>query len=224
MKSFLERLRNHIIPDKRGRITKEKLRDLLPSNPIIIEAGAHIGVDTLEMSRLWPKGHIYAFEPVPKIFERLKFNTRHQKNITCYQMALGDSIGDIEMHISSGASDGSSSLLPPKEHLKVHPNVYFHERITIYSTILDAWMEDHNIDHADFLWLDMQGYEMATLQASPRALSTVRAIHTEVAIKEVYENTPLYPEFRSWLASQGFEVHIEALDWEDVGNVLFVRK
>lgn len=53
-------------------ISKEYIAQFLPPNPIIIEAGAHIGRDTKKMARQWPNAHIHAFEPVPALFEILK--------------------------------------------------------------------------------------------------------------------------------------------------------
>lgn len=57
---------------KIGIIPKEIIGEYLPYNPVIIEAGAHIGIDTIEMHKLWPKSTIYAFEPMSDLFDRLK--------------------------------------------------------------------------------------------------------------------------------------------------------
>ncbi len=43
----------------------------LPSNPYILEAGAHSGEDTVLFARNWPEARIFAFEPVPKFFGRI---------------------------------------------------------------------------------------------------------------------------------------------------------
>jgi hypothetical protein len=57
-------------------ISKEYIARFLPPNPIIVEAGAHSGKDTLSMCMLWPSGTIYAFEPIPAIFEQLVERTK----------------------------------------------------------------------------------------------------------------------------------------------------
>ena len=111
----------------------------------------------------------------------------------------------------------------PKEHLIEHPNVSFNEDISVNTITLDDWASDHHIDRIDLLWLDLQGSEPAVIEASPKILSTVKAIYTEVSIKEIYKGTLLYPKFRSQLESKGFRVEREELAWEDAGNVLFVR-
>ena len=82
----------------------------------------------------------------------------------------------------------------------------------------------NNIDHIDFMWLDMQGAEYQMLKKSKIILPTVKVIFTEVSLLQMYEDCPLYPEFRAWLESEGFEVVAEQLPWKDMGNVLFIRK
>lgn len=207
-----------------GIIPKQLIQRYLPEGPVVIEAGAHIGVDTTEMSILWPNGVIYAFEPIPEIFGRLKANTRKMKNVHCFPLALSDTTGTLKMFVSSGTSDGSSSLLAPKEHLVEHPDVLFQTTTQVQSTTLDDWIAVYRVARVDFLWLDVQGAELSVLKASPRILRSVRAIYTEVSLKEVYEGVPLYPELRGWLEEQGFRVERQELPWPDMGNVLFVRK
>lgn len=205
-------------------ISKAHIKSILPAKPIVFEAGAHIGVDTLEMSRLWPDATIYAFEPVPHIFKKLQRNTRNCKNVKCIPVALGDKNGKLPMFVSSGRSDGSSSLLKPKYHLEEHPDVLFEETIEVDVFTIDSWCEKNNISKVDFMWLDMQGFEMSTLKASPNILKNITAIHSEVNTKPNYENTALYPEFKNWMESVGFRVDIEDIPWNSGGNVLFVRK
>ena len=36
-------------------ILKEGIKQYLPENPRILEAGAHIGRDTVKLSKLWPQ-------------------------------------------------------------------------------------------------------------------------------------------------------------------------
>ena len=167
---------------------------------------------------------IHSFEPIPQLFAQLKENIKPYNNIFPYSVALSDFTGNSEMFVSSGTSQFSSSLLTPKEHLTEHPEVNFHTKIKVKTITLDHWAQDNNVDRIDLLWLDLQGSEPAVLKASPKILNTVKAIYTEVSLKELYNATPLYPEFRQWLEAQDFRVEREELAWEDAGNVLFVRK
>ena len=233
MRHFLNRLRFHLrklillsTPKDmapKGVVPKKYIGKFIPNDPVIIEAGAHVGSDTIEMAKLWPKGHIYAFECIPHLFEKLYETTKKYKNVKCCQMAIGEQNGSAEIFVSSGSSDGSSSLMPPHEHLTEHPDVHFAQKMLVQTTTIDQWASENNIKNVDLLWLDMQGYELVALKSSPHILSTVRAVYSEVNLKELYKGAPLYPEFRQWMKSHGFEVVREELAWEDAGNVLFVN-
>lgn len=205
-------------------INKSLLKKYLPDDAVIIDCGAHIGSDSVQLARLFPRGKIHCFEPVPHLFSKLLKNTTKHKNITCHNIALGASDVDSIMHISSGASDGSSSLLIPSGHLKTHPGVYFNDQITVKTVMLDSWARQQGITYVDFLWLDMQGFEYNMLNASKEILKTIKVIYTEISLKETYEDVMLYPEFSLWLAHQGFHVVKEIIPpGADMGNALYVR-
>lgn len=208
----------------KGTISLQDISRYLPSNPIIIEGGAHTGADTVAMANQWPASVIYAFEPIPHLFEQLSRTASSFSNIQPFPFALGQVDGTSKMYVSAGRSDGSSSLLKPKEHLTVHPLVTFGEEITVNVTNLETFAEQNRVPHVDFLWLDLQGSELQALRGARGVLDNVQAIHAEVSLIETYEGAPLYAEIRNWLAQQGFEVAIEALPWKDMGNVLLTRK
>ncbi|MBS4065606.1 MAG: FkbM family methyltransferase, partial [Chitinophagaceae bacterium] len=154
-------------------INKNYIRQFLPANPVIIDAGAHVGGDSIEMCRLYRRAIVHAFEPVPTIFKLLTHNTRKYKQIHCYSIALSNQNGEQTMHVSSGASDGSSSLLKPDVHRTDHPDVFFNETITVFTKTLDTWAAQQQIRRVDLLWLDMQGFELEVLKASHTILPTV---------------------------------------------------
>lgn len=45
------------------------------ASPTVVEAGAFDGRDTVAFSNLWPKGHVYAFEPLPTLANKLRCAT-----------------------------------------------------------------------------------------------------------------------------------------------------
>ncbi len=223
IKQFLFGSGRNFSASLKGIVPKEIISQYLPKNPVIVEAGAHIGLDTEELARYYPEGKIYAFEPVPDLFLQLSERTRPYKNVYCFPFALSNQTGEAVMYISSGVSNGSSSLLPPKDHLADHPDVFFEKKIHVKCITLDEWAEINNVEKVDLLWLDMQGYELNALKASSAVLEKVLAVYTEVNLKEVYDGAPLYSELREWLELRKFKVEVEEIPWEDGGNVLFVR-
>jgi FkbM family methyltransferase len=209
--------------EKSMPISIELLKKNLPEDPIIIEAGAKYGTDTIRMSKIWPKGEIYTFEPIPTLYGKTLNNTANYRNIKCFPFALNDKCGKITMYVSSGKSVGSSSLLKPAAHKEIHPDTYFNNEIEVEAITIDKWAKQENISKIDFLWLDTQGTELAIMKSSPKIFSTLNLIHLEVSLIKAYENAPLYNEVRLWLENQNFKVIAEELPWSDMGNVLFKR-
>ena len=88
------------------------------------------------------------------------------------------------------------------------------------------------IDHIDFMWLDMQGFELNALKNSQIAFNTT-LIYCEVEFIEFYEGQYLYHDVKEWLEANGFE--IIAVDFDaaaaevgdfgghSYGNILFKK-
>lgn len=205
-------------------IPMDIIKKYLPTSPTIVDCGAHIGIDTIELAKI-PGSIVYAFEPIKELFDQLVFNTKSYKNISCFNIALNEFDGEAEMYVSSGESDGSSSLLKPKEHVVDHPNVLFDKIINVKCKKIDTWAKDNNVDQIDMLWLDMQGAEQKMLMASSKIINTVSVLHTEVSVHETYEGVESFKIYKEFLKQKGFKVVMKAIpNGYDMGNVLFVRK
>lgn len=204
-------------------ITKELIKTFLPDNPVILEAGAHKGRDTIKMLKLWSTGTFYCFEPSPEIFTQLTQTLGERTNVHCYPYALARNNGTATFHVSSGRSDAASSLLAPLDYSVDHPDTIFND-ITVQTKTLDSWAQEHGIEKIDFMWLDMQGTELEMLQSGTKILQTVTAICSEVNLTHRYKDAPLYDEYRAWMESQGFYVAYEHLFKTTWGNALFIRK
>ena len=206
------------------------LKSILPTKPVIIEAGSFKGKDTKRLSSNWPHGAIYAFEPVPGIFERLQQNTKKLKNISCFQLALSNTTGGSTFYVSQKpikkeAPFQAGSLKKPKERLK-WSDVIYPKTITVQTITLDEWAKQNNINQIDFLWLDVQGNTYEVLQGAQRLLPKIKAIWTEVEFIDAYEDQTQYEQLKEYLESKGFQAI--AKDFENqkewfFGNVLFYR-
>jgi FkbM family methyltransferase len=202
----------------------------LPDKSITVEAGSFDGTDTRKMSAAWPHGTIHAFEPIPDVFALLKKNTCDLSNVIRHQVALSDHNGSATLYVSEkpscpGEPFQAGTLLKPKERLK-HSPITYPRTITVPTITLDTWAQENNIDHIDFMWLDLQGMALPVLKGGVNILKTVRALFVELEFIEAYEGQAQYEETKAWLESQGFRAI--AQDFTDTtswiyGNVLFVR-
>lgn len=203
------------------------VKEYLPENPIIVEAGAYNGDDSKSMANFWPQATIYSFEPIPELYSKLQHQVAGIRQIQTFQVAIGDFVGTANMFVSEyehapDVATQSSSLLEPKEHLLYSP-VTFPRTIDVAVQTFDSWAQENNVDHIDFMWLDMQGYELNALKACPNMLATVTAILTEVEFVEAYKGQYMFEDVKTWLEGQGFTMIALNTSCYWFGDALFVR-
>lgn len=184
------------------------VKHYLSQTPVIVEAGGFDGNDTIQMAYFWRRGQIHTFEPVPELFEKIKRSAKQCSNVYVYPFALSDKNGFATFHLSVNDDNphdisASSSLLAPKEHLKGAPFVKFPRALQVETVTLDSWAKQQKIDHIDFLWLDMQGYELHMLKASELA-KQASAIWLEVEFIEAYEGQYLFHDICNWMTENHF--------------------
>jgi len=207
------------------------VKNYLPKNPVILEAGAYQGQDSLYMASLWPDATLHLFEPVPQLFIQLKTNTQNIAHAHYWPLALSTQIGTTALYVAEkkerpGIPTQAGSLLIPKERIHHSPIIY-PRTIIVSTTTLDLWAIQNNIDKIDFLWLDVQGHELDILKHGLNMLKKTYALFVELHFIEAYEQQPLAQEVIKWLNNHGFVMiardYTEPSDWF-FGNGLFVRR
>jgi FkbM family methyltransferase len=198
------------------------VKEFLPRDPVILEAGAHMGFDTYGLSKVWPSGQIHAFEPVPSVYDSLVQRVMKCKNVKTYNIALGKENGTAEMYVSGGTSTASSSLLQPSKHLNLFPSVTFADKINVQLKKMDDWLHDQNLDRVDLLWLDMQGYEVNALLGATKILQKASVIYTELCKTELYAGLVTQEDYIAFLKQRGFELVSVTGDGE-VSEGIFVN-
>lgn len=205
---------------KVDKISKEYIKNFLPENPIILEAGAHIGRDTIKMAKLWPNSKIYAFEPVPELFKELEIKAKKFNNIFCYNLALGQKNEPRKFFVSSGRSTAVSSLYEPGQELK-EENIF--NEINVDVVNLDNWAKENKIKKIDFMWLDMQGAELEVLEAAPTIIKNTQVLLIEANLSQRYKNISLYQEIIDKISLMGFEPIAQDAPRHEKVNILFKK-
>lgn len=127
-----------------------------------------------------------------------------------HEQYLSAAIGDGEVHtLYSTAAPGMTSLLrPAPEHLEVFTNFgtfgAIRQELAVKTTRLDDLAEAQG---ADFIKIDIQGFELRAFQNAREILRHVSVIQTEVAFRPLYENQPLFSEIELELRAAGFVPH-----------------
>lgn len=165
-------------------------------SPVIIDAGANIGVALLWWRHRWPAARIIAFEPDPQVFEVLTQNLRHHPDVQLNEAALSSRHGEITLHLL-GAD--ASRTVPEPEH--------DWPAIQVASRRLADVLAD--IDRVDLLKLDIEGAELEVLEDSRGCLDRVERIFLEF---HSFDGDPAdVATLFDILAAEGFTVQIEAI-------------
>lgn len=162
------------------------------------------------------------FEPQEELCEIIK--SQMLPSETLHNSALGYDRGIMELNIShrlGGIENGdraSSSLLKPKVHLTEHPEVTF----THTETVSVCRLDDFKLK-ANFMNIDVQGYELNVLKGSEETLLNVDVLIAEVNRDEVYENCCQIDDIDNFLNQRGFRR--EAVVWQSKswGDALYAR-
>ena len=187
----------------------------------VIHIGAHHGQ---EIQEYLDNGiqNITLFEALPATFNILAENLKDfNADINGYQVALGSEVGTATMYLSSNHSM-SSSLLKPKQHLELHPDVLFEGTEEVEVEVLDNF----DLRGANFINMDVQGYELEVLKGASKSLGNIDYIYCEVNRDEVYEGNAFIEEIDEYLSDYGFE-RVET-HWPETyytwGDALYIKR
>ncbi|MEM9681023.1 MAG: FkbM family methyltransferase [Bacteroidota bacterium] len=147
---------------------------------IAFDVGANIGEYSYQLHDLSSKipHEIFAFEPVNSTFQKLRQNLALHPNISIHQIGLGEKEEKSFIYLSPRGSDLASV------HRK--DNNQMAELITI--TTLDIFCKRCGINQINFLKIDVEGNELATLKGARSMLDTgaIKTIQFEFGKSNVY--------------------------------------
>src|ERR1035437_1046620 len=109
----------------------------------VIHIGAHFGEEYTEYVNSNIKNMMF-FEPLLDNFKILLNNIKLSDNIKAYNIALGNTEGEIDMFVQVINTGGSGSILEPEEHLIRYPDVKFNGKKVVKINKLDNIEYDRN--------------------------------------------------------------------------------
>ena len=207
-----------------GRL--DVVKQFIPEEAMIFEVGAFDGSDSLKLATHWPLGKIISFEANPAQFAKYQIKAANFPNMSGYNLAVNTYNGTADFYLCWGTGgtdpvfEGASSLLPASESMKIH---YMGPVTTVPCVILDEWCKDNGISNFDFMWLDLEGFELPFLKSSPQILSTVKVVYTETNFYKFREGTTQYGDLKSFLESEGFIMIAQWYNEGLQGDAIFVR-
>lgn len=145
-----------------------------------IDIGAYKGGFSLMMEELWPNSIGFMIEANPAYESYLKEIVSSNQNLSHKICLLGSKeMKDVPFYLSETAS----SVL--KNHIE---NGKF---ILLETRKLDSLLIEKKILKVDLLKLDVQGFELEVLKGGTEILSNSKIVLLEVALLDIYKDTPL---------------------------------
>lgn len=191
----------------------------------VLHIGAHFGQEFEVYVENNIKNVIF-FEPVPSTYEMLK--QRIGDNAKLINVALGNTIGKINMNIETANQGQSSSILLPALHLKQYPHIKFDNKIEVDITTLDEFISSNiNIDECknyNLINIDVQGYELEVFKGAKKTLEDIDYIITEVNRDIVYHDCALVEDLDKYLDKYGFKRIETTWDGTTWGDALYIKE
>lgn len=165
-------------------------------------------------------------EPQPDLYNKCR--TRWSNFVKVFNVACGRSSGKAVMYRLKGNGGHSNSLLKPKRHLELHPDLAIQDTIMVDVVRLDDLLSSFDLESGfhDLMVVDVQGYEIEVLEGGEMAVSRMKAVICEVNAEEMYEGCPLVGEIDDWMKERGLSR--ELTDWcgpeKSYGDALYIRR
>ena len=147
---------------------------LIRNTDIVLDIGANVGLHTVSFAQAASSGHVYAFEPVVEMAERLSQNCalNRVENVTLVPCALGsqDETLDMAVNIAGAGLEGTSSLAG-SFHVEDNPQNYETRAVPVRR--LDDVVEALGVSgRIAFIKIDTEGFETYVLEGGTQTLKT----------------------------------------------------
>ncbi|NML38522.1 FkbM family methyltransferase [Chitinophaga sp. G-6-1-13] len=158
---------NERVSGERAFIRYLKRRRMLSSG-VVFDIGANVGNYSEMLRRYEVKLPIYAFEPHPVAYQKLKATALKNDFIPVW-MAAGDQEAETVMYDYSGAGGSEHASMYREVIETLHDGVA--EAVAITQTTLDEYVQSHGIDAIALLKIDTEGHELPVLKGARQCIS-----------------------------------------------------
>ncbi len=137
------------------------IETLIKPDDVVLDIGANVGLHTVAFAHAAAQGHVFAFEPVDEMADKLSRNCALNgiENVTLVRCALGDAetTMDMNVNIAGKGMEGTSSLTSTV-HVDAHPEWYDRRRVPVrrLDDLIGDLMPEARIG---FVKIDTEGFE-----------------------------------------------------------------
>jgi FkbM family methyltransferase len=178
----------------------------------IIDVGANQGQFAQYFMKFFPRAHLFCFEPLPKPFRELQVWADRHKQVTAFNMALGDYSGTVDMYYHLDFSPGSSFLTTTEMTESAYPFTKKKVIVPVTMGTLDQTlsMMAKSMPREILIKLDVQGYEDRVIRGGKEVFTKAKAAILEVNVDFLYDQQA---DFKDIL------LMLSALSYRYVGNI-----
>ena len=173
----------------------------------IVEVGAFNGDDTLIYSQI-QDSKVWCFEPVPELYEYLKYRFEKNNNVFVINKAISDFDGKAKFNIANKPdSFASSSLYKLSQFGIENTPIRFVEEIEVDVIRMDTFIKEYNIDKIDYFHCDAQGNDFKVLKSFGNKLSIIEQGQVEVDYKgSIYDSDNSIEKVIDYLKDNNFRI------------------
>ena len=233
------------------KLDQKEIKKLLRiEDPLILEIGAHKGVDTQRFLNEFKNIKIFCFEPDPRCIKGFKEYIK-DKRCTLIEAAVANTDSKTTLYLSGGYNPGKFSRLygllktfglikyfqqkeewdfsstinkNPISNSNKYPWLDFKQMTEVQTIKLDTWIKQNNISSIDFIWSDIQGGERKMIEGAQNTFKIAKYFFTEYGETEVYPEAMTREETIELLKKYNFELEDKYSSSEKRGDLLFKNK
>lgn len=184
------------------------LRPALSGNSLVVyDIGAAGGILSSCLAKLENVREIHAFEPIPSAFRELSEHVKRWPQVVCHNVALGESAGQMSMHVINGCRDSSSLLAMAALHKQESPTVCCDDHLEPVAVVrLDDYARQKQLPRPDVIKIDTQGYEDRVLRGGADTVRQARYCVLEISFKPLYEGSPVFDDIYQQMRTLGYRL------------------
>jgi FkbM family methyltransferase len=190
-----------VIPDTYCRLDQKWLHSY--KFDTILDIGANIGRFAVTADAVFPAATIYAFEPLPKCYDKTAAIINTIGKGKAFNFGLG--VKSETIPINQNEFSPSSSFLPMnKTHVDAFPFTEKQTQTLVQVRRLDDVADELCLGSRILIKIDVQGYERDVIAGGKNTIEKAKVVLIELSYEELYSGQPLFGEVYDALRSLGF--------------------
>ena len=179
------------------------LRDWIRPDSVCCDIGANVGAITLAMAQNLKggSGRVYAFEPAPPTFARLRaniaLNASVRDRITAVNLGLGEKPGELRW-TEEADNPGNGGMLAASAG----------DGIAVQVTTLDAFSAQHALTRLDAMKIDVESMEYDVFRGGDAVLRKFRPriFFETMPRSKGLRGADIFDKIEAWLRERGYDL------------------